>query len=253
MSERTSAGRPVALVTGGSRGIGRAVCDALAPTHALLVGGRDEAAVDRVVEELRAKGAQAHPFVVELTDDDSTAAAVEALAPSLEGGLDVLVHSAGVARTGTLAELTREDWAHQYDVNVVAVADLTRRLLPALRAAGGAVVAINSGSGHRSGPGGGSYSASKFALRALTDALREEERGRVRVVSIHPGRVDTDMQVELQSAHGRGYVAEDHLSAASVAEAVRYAVLAPAEAMVEELTIRPVRTEVSGERATTKG
>ena len=56
MSERTSAGRPVALVTGGSRGIGRAVCDALAPTHALLVGGRDEAAVDRVVEELRAKG-----------------------------------------------------------------------------------------------------------------------------------------------------------------------------------------------------
>lgn len=241
------------LVTGGTRGIGRAICEVLAPTHDLLVGGRDEAAVAEAVAALSTKGCTAHPFVAELSDDAQTAAAVDHAAEVLGGRLEVLVHSAGIARSGTVEELTREDWRVQLEVNVVAVADLTRRLLPALRAAGGTVVAINSGSGHRSGPGGGSYSASKFALRALTDAVREEERGRVRVVSIHPGRVDTDMQVELQSAHGRGYVAEDHLSAASVAEAVRYAVLAPAEAMVEELTIRPVRTEVSGERATTKG
>jgi NADP-dependent 3-hydroxy acid dehydrogenase YdfG len=245
MTEDT-VGRPVALVTGGSRGIGRAVCEALAATHDIIVGGRDESSVAEVAADLRAKGAQAHPFVAELTDDASTADAVDRLAPLLAGGLDVLVHSAGVARTGAIAELTREDWWHQLDVNVVAVADLTRRLLPALRSARGTVVAINSGAGQRSGPGGGSYAASKFALRALTDALREEERGRVRVVSIHPGRVDTDMQVELQDARGKDYVAADHLAATTVAESVRHAVLAPPEAMIEELSIRPVRSEVTG-------
>lgn len=242
----SSSDRPVALVTGGSRGIGRAVCEDLATTHAVLVGGRDEESVGQVVEELRAKGGQAHPFVADLTDDASTANAVERVEHLLQQGLAVLVHSAGVARTGALAELTREDWRHQYEVNVVAVADLTRRLLPALRAAGGTVVAINSGSGHRSNPGGGSYAASKFALRALTDALREEERGRVRVSSVHPGRVDTDMQVELQAGRGRDYVADDHLRPASVAAAVRLAVDAPPEAMIEEVSVRPVQAAPTG-------
>lgn len=67
----SSSDRPVALVTGGSRGIGRAVCEDLAATHAVLVGGRDEESVGRVVDELRAKGGQAHPFVADLTDRSS--------------------------------------------------------------------------------------------------------------------------------------------------------------------------------------
>ncbi|HIW30613.1 MAG TPA: SDR family NAD(P)-dependent oxidoreductase, partial [Candidatus Luteococcus avicola] len=83
-------------------------------------------------------------------------------------------------------------------------------------------------------------SASKFALRALTDALREEERGKVRVSSVHPGRVDTDMQVDLQAQMGRRYVAAEHLRPESVAEAVALAVYASPEAMVEQVSIRPV-------------
>ena len=102
------------------------------------------------------------------------------------------------------------------------------------------MVTINSGSGFTAGTGGGPYSASKFALRAFTDALREEERGTVRVSSIHPGRVDTDMQVELQARKGRPYNPDEHLRAESVAEAVALAVYASEEAMVETLSIRPV-------------
>ena len=225
------ADRPVALVTGGTRGIGRAICDELARTHHVLVGGRDEADVRAAVEKL----ASASPFVADVLDED----AVQRACADIDR-LDVLVHSAGIARRGRVEQLTREDWMAQLEVNVVAVADLTRRLLPALRSAGGTVVALNSGSGHSSHPGNGSYSASKFALRALTDALREEERGRVRVVSIHPGRVDTDMQVELQRAQGRDYDAGEHLRPESVAATVRLAVDASPEAMIEELTIRPV-------------
>ena len=121
-----------------------------------------------------------------------------------------------------------------------AVADLTRLLLPALEAARGIVVAINSGAGFFSSPGGGVYAGSKFALRALTDALREEMRGKVRVCSIHPGRTDTDMQRELQAAMGNEhYDGSCYVSPGSVAAAVRLAVDTPDNATVEQLSIRP--------------
>lgn len=114
------------------------------------------------------------------------------------------------------------------EINVIAVADLTRLVLPLLRASHGDVIMINSGSGFlRTPASGGVYAASKYALRALTHALREEERGIVRVTSIHPGRVDTDMQVELQAQAGRPYNAAEHLRPQSVAVTVR-AALKPA-------------------------
>src|SRR5699024_3966151 len=126
-------------------------------------------------------------------------------------------------------------------VNVFAVADLTRLTLPALRAASGQVIAINSGSGYRSRAGGALYSGSKFALRAFTDALREEEAPRVRVTSLHPGQVDTDMQVALQAAKGNeNYDGARYVSAQAVATAARLAISTEAASVVQELTIRPV-------------
>ena len=223
--------RPVALVTGGSRGIGRAICEALAPDHHVVVGGRSVDAVAPVLAALPS----AEPFVCDLTDEDSTAAAVAGL-----DRLDVLVHSAGVADPGTVASAPRDMWRRTLELNVVAVAGLTRLVLPLLRQAHGQIVMINSGAGFTAGPGNGPYAASKFALRALTDALRAEERGRIRVIAIHPGRVDTDMQVHLQTAAGREYVPEEHLRPQSVAEAVVYALGAPPDAIVESLTIRPI-------------
>ena len=198
-------------MTGATRGIGRAIANELGHDHHIIVGGRHREAVEKVVSELLS----ASPFVVDLNDGDATAAAVSHL-----DHLNALVNIAGVsARSpGNIASQTRDEWRRVLEINVVAVADLTRLVLPLLRASHGDVVMINSGSGFlRTPAGGGVYAASKYALRALTHALREEERGVVRVTSIHPGRVDTDMQVELQAQAGRLYDASEHLRPQSVA------------------------------------
>ncbi|MGE3286467.1 MAG: SDR family oxidoreductase [Pseudonocardia sp.] len=225
------ASRPLALVSGASRGIGAATARALAPTHDVLLGGRDVAALDEVATGL--PGARAWP--VELTDPTALAAAVEGI-----DRLDVLVHSAGIGPLGTVEESPADQWRRTFEVNVVAVAELTRLLLPALRAARGRVVLVNSGAGHNARPGWASYAASKFALRAFGDALRAEEAPRgVRVTSVHPGRTDTEMQRRVIAHEGREYEAASFLRPESVAEAIRYAVTAPPDADITELSIRP--------------
>ncbi len=155
--------------------------------------------------------------------------------------LDVLVHSAGVGLLGTVAETSAATWRHQFDVNVVAVAELTRLMLPALRAAGGRVILVNSGAGLNARAGWASYAASKFALRAFADALREEEAPHgVRVTSVHPGRTDTEMQRGVVRQEGGVYQPERYLRAESVAGAVLLAVTAPPDAALTELVLRPV-------------
>ena len=221
--------RPVALVTGATRGIGRAVATDLGRTHHVLVGGRDAEAVARVVAELPS----AEPFVADLSADD---------VPPVPTWIDVLVHSAGVEQGTRVADTPRDTWEAVFATNVFAVAELTRVALPGLRAARGLVVAINIGSGFTAGPGGGVYAASKFALRAFTDALREEERANgVRVSSVHPGRTDSDMQRALTEKLGEDYDTDYYLAPSDVADAVRTVVDLPERGTVEMLSIRPTR------------
>ncbi|MFF4774940.1 SDR family oxidoreductase [Microtetraspora fusca] len=221
--------RPVALVTGASRGVGAAVARALAPTHDLLLGGRDRAALDALCAELPG----ARPWPVELT----------AVAASDVAGidrLDLLVHNAGVARIGDVGETPLEEWRRTFEVNLFAVAELTRLLLPVLRAARGQVVLINSTSGQRVNAGWGAYAASKFALRAFADALRlEEHPNGVRVATIYPGRIATDMQRGVREQEGGDYDPARYIVPDSVAKAVLAAATATPDAHITEITIRP--------------
>jgi NADP-dependent 3-hydroxy acid dehydrogenase YdfG len=220
--------RPLALITGASRGIGAAVAAALADTHDLLLGGRDEAALSTVAAGMRG----ARPWPVELTDY----AAVRAATADIDR-LDVLVHSAGIARLGALTEVSAADWRDSYEVNVVAVAELTRTLLPALRAAEGHVVLVNSGSGLNANPLWGPYAASKFALRAYADILRVEEPS-LRVTSVHPGRTATDMQRQVRTFEGGDFDATKYMDPASVAGMIKAALDTPPDAHVHQLVIR---------------
>ncbi|MER7863934.1 SDR family oxidoreductase [Amycolatopsis japonica] len=220
---------PLALVTGATRGIGAATARALAPTHRLLLGGRDADALGELAEMLP----DARPWPIDLTDDEALETATAEF-----GELDVLVHSAGVARLGTVETATDADWRANFEVNVLAVVTLTRRLLPALRASKGHVVVINSGAGQNARPGWGPYAASKFAVRAFADSLREEESA-LRVTSIYPGRTDTEMQQAIIADEGRAYEPERFLRPESVAAAVLAAVSATGDAHPTEVTLRP--------------
>ncbi|MGI9163374.1 MAG: SDR family oxidoreductase [Mycobacterium sp.] len=217
-----------ALITGASGGIGSAIADALSPTHTLLLAGRPSPRLDAVAERL---GATTWPL--DLTDPDGMEAAAEVLSE-----LDVLVHNAGVAYPGRVAESIPEQWRASFEVNVTGPVGLTLALLPALRAARGQVVFINSGSGLNVSPGLASYSASKFALRAFADSLRTDEP-LLRVTSIHPGRVDTEMQQDLVAYEGGVYDAARFLTPQTVAGVVAQVVATPPDAHTHQVVIRP--------------
>jgi NADP-dependent 3-hydroxy acid dehydrogenase YdfG len=222
-----AASRPQALVTGASRGVGAAVAVALAATYDVLIGGRDAGALHQLAAQLP----RSRPWPVDLTSTDALAVGTRGIER-----LDVLVHSAGVCELGPVAQTPAALWRLHYEINVVAVAELTRLLLPALRAAHGHVVLINSGQGQRPSPGWGAYAASKFALRAFGEVLRAEEPG---VTSVYPGRIATEMQRRVRAVEGAPYEPERYLQPESVAGAVLFAVTAPRDAHLTEIVLRP--------------
>lgn len=227
----TDSPRPRALVTGASRGIGAATARALAPTHDVWLGGRDETALRALAGELPG----ARPWPVDLTDP----AAVYAATAGIDR-LDVLVHCAGIADIAPLPATSVDVWRRTMEINVIAVAELTRLLLPALRVTRGRIVIVNSGQGRRARAGWGAYAASKFALTAYADVLRAEvETTGIRVTSVFPGRTDTDMQRGVRAAEAGTYDPSRYLRPDSVAGAIAYAVTAPADAAVPELVIVP--------------
>ena len=219
---------PTALITGASRGIGAAIATALAPTHTLLLAGRPSAQLQAVAERL---GATTVPL--DLTDTDAIPAATASI-----GDVDVLVHNAGVTFPGRVAESTVDQWRTTLDVNVIGAVALTLALLPALRRAQGQVVFINSGAGRTALPVMASYSASKFALRAFADSLRESEPA-LRVTTVYPGRTDSDMQRALVSFEGDEYDPGRFLQPDTVAQVVAQVVATPPDGHLHEVVLRP--------------
>ncbi len=191
---RADAVRKTALqvvVTGASSGIGRAIVAALtADRHhvfATVRRNRDAAALRE------AFGRSVTPMLCDLTDDQAVRRAADEVRQSIRPhGLDALVNNAGIAVPGPIEALTDDDLRRQFEINVIGLVHLTQRLLPAIRAAGGRIVNISSDSGLVASPFLGAYGASKFAVEALSDALRLELRPLgVAVSLVEPGPIDT--------------------------------------------------------------
>ena len=183
--------RPTAVVTGASRGIGRAVARRLAAQYRVIAIARDEKELRRLSEEIASAGGDCHPLTVDLAQP----AAIDTAMRDLEA--DVLVNNAGVITKKPLVDLTSAEWHAMMDVNVNALYHVTRQLLPGMIARRrGHIVNIASIAGRSAFPGGTGYVATKHAVLGFSESLMLEVREfGVRVSVVMPGSVATDMIV----------------------------------------------------------
>ncbi len=235
----------VALVTGASSGIGEATARMLAAEGAAVaIAARRVERLHALRDELTAAGARVHVLDLDVTDEQAVRAAVAATVDTL-GGLDVVVNNAGVMLLGPVEGADTSDWTRMIDTNVRGLMYVTHAALPHLLRSQGVVVQMSSIAGRVAMRGAAVYNASKFAVNAFSEALRQEvtERG-VRVVVIEPGTVETELREHITHAPSKAAIEERvakirQLRSADVAEAVRYAVTAPPRATVAEIFVRP--------------
>lgn len=223
------------LITGAGSGIGAATARRLAERgDTLVLVARSSERADALREQF--PGSRA--LVADLADPAGIEAALAS--QDVPVSLESVLHVAGVVDIGAVSELTPDLWRNTIDVNLLAPAELTRICLPALRAAQGHVVFVNSGSGFHAGPRWSSYAASKHGLRALGESLRAEERDHgVRVTSVYPGRVATAMQQKVHEQEGKTYDPSEWIDADSVATTILAALDLPRDAEITDLSVRP--------------
>jgi len=231
-----------ALVTGASRGIGRAVADLFEREGAVVVRVARTTSGESPSEVLRKSGG--YDRRVELKCDVTLESEVRRLADTVLGTVgapDVLVNNAGAFLLKPVSETTAEEFHHQLDVNVVGGFLVLRAFLPAMVERGGHIVTIGSVADHIAFPGNAAYGASKYGLRGLHHALRVEYAGTgLRMTLISPGPTDTSLWDPVNPER-RADVPDraGMLQATDVAEAVLFAVTRPERATVELLRLMP--------------
>ena len=231
------------VITGASGGIGEAIAIQLAHQGArLLLSGRSAEKLDLVAKQARDLSPDVETFAADLAADDQVRALADRALAAF-GGVDILIHSIGLFVGGSLASTSVEDLDRQYRINVHAPYLLTQALLPSLLSRQGQVVFINSGAGSSPARAGWvAYAASKHALRAVADGLREEvNKHGVRVLTVFPGRTATAMQEEVHRFEGRPYDPERFLQPDDVAAMVLSSLALPRTAEVTEVHVRPMR------------
>ena len=228
MSGKALAGR-VAIVTGGSRGIGAAIAASLAEDGAAVVGsGRGAERRERTVKELEGLGRAAHGVVPEAASREDCDRLVEA-AKERFGRVDILVNNAGITRDGLLVRMKDEDWDRVIEVNLRGAFLMTRAVTKAMvrQKSGGRIVNITSTAGVMGNAGQANYSAAKAGLIGLTKAAaRELAHWSILVNAVAPGLIETDMAAALPAQAREALLAQVPLerigAAHEVAEMVRF-------------------------------
>lgn len=218
--------RPLAVVTGASRGIGRAIALRLAKSYDILAIARTKSALDEVAGEVLKRGGGCKVTAVDLRDR-------KAVSDALDGvEAQVLVNNAGLGPTKPFMELTMDEWHAMVDVNFNALYHVTRKLLPAMIARkSGHVVIIGSIAGRSAFVGGTCYAGTKHAAVGFAECLMLEVRQHgVKVSIVNPGSVATEFSHRADASW--------MLSADEVAESVAHVIDTPPDVLVHSLEVR---------------
>lgn len=229
-------GMKTLFLTGGSRGVGGALADRLANSWNLIMLARNE----ERASELEGRYPGCRTVITDLSDPKAAAASVARSLENSGATIDAFVSCAGVEGATALESLEAGALERIYAINVLSPVMLTNALLPYLRESRGTVVYVGSTAAQLTFPGWLPYSTSKAALEKAASVLRAEERT-LRVSTVTPGRIDTDMQRDMAAKQSREFDPATAMSPASVAWAIQMALEAPSDVVVEQITVTPNR------------
>nr|WP_298108229.1 SDR family oxidoreductase [uncultured Pseudomonas sp.] len=233
----------VILVTGASSGIGEACARLLAEKGAhLLLGARRSERLEKLVGEIREAGGNAEFRRLDVTSREEMQAFVD-FAVARFGRVDVLINNAGVMPLSPLDALKMDEWDRMIDVNIRGVLHGIAAALPLMQAQrSGQFVNVASIGAYSVVPTGAVYCATKYAVRAISDGLRQEVGGDIRVTLVSPGVVESELAESISDAQSREMMREFRkisITPDAIARAVAYAVEQPADVDVSELIVRP--------------
>lgn len=237
----------VVAITGASSGIGEATAHVLASCGAKVVlGARRLLRLEDIASQIRASGGVADSRLLDVTRHASVECFIAEVI-ALHGRIDVLVNNAGVMPLSRMDVLKVDEWKQTMDVNVMGVLYGIAAALPYMqRQASGHIINMASIGAHRSFPGAGVYCASKFAVWAISDALRQElVEENIRVTTISPGTTESELAEHITdsaAAEAMRTFRSLTISPEAIADAIVYAIAQPSNVLISEVIVRPTQS-----------
>jgi NADP-dependent 3-hydroxy acid dehydrogenase YdfG len=239
----------VVVITGASSGLGEATARLLAERGAAVVlGARRADRLRSLAQEIMARGGKATALATNVTDRAQVGALIDA-AVRVHGRVDVMLNNAGIMPQSRIEQIKIDEWDQMVDVNIKGVLYGIAAALPVMKAQkAGHFINVSSVAGHKVGPGSSVYAATKFAVRALSEGLRQEVKPyNIRTTVISPGAVVTELPNSITDPVAAERVqklyAEVGIAASSFARAVAFAISQPEDVDINEILFRPTRQE----------
>ena len=235
----------VAVITGASSGIGEATAEALAAEGAaVVVAARREERLSDLVERINGNGGKALSVECDVTDEEQAHDLIQRARDEL-GRVDILVNNAGVMQLSKIEKGLSDEWRRMFDVNVLGLLYVTDAAVQVMKEQGsGHLINVSSVAGRKSGPLRGAYSGTKFAVNAISEALRVELlEDNIRVTMVEPGAVETELPDHITDEEAKEGISAlyqtDILQPEDIAAAIAYCAVQPERVSVNEILIRP--------------